>query len=48
METNPAANRSKIASIVAEYMGDNRKVSDCTEEDAPQLDLIVQELRSLI
>ena len=48
METNPAVNRSKIASIVAEYMGDNRKVSDCTEEDAPQLDLIVQELRSLI
>lgn len=47
METNPNANRSKIANIVAEYLGE-KKVGDCTEVDAPQLDLIVQELRSLV
>ena len=41
------ANRSKIAGIVAEYLGGDKKVSDCTEADAPQLDLILQELRSL-
>ena len=48
METNPAANRVKITNIVAEYLGGDKKVSDCEPDDAPQLDLIVQELRSMI
>lgn len=41
------ANRSKISGIVAEYLGGEKKVGDCTEDDAPQLDLILQELRTL-
>lgn len=41
------ANRNKISSIVTEYLGGEKKVGDCTEDDAPQLDLILQELRSL-
>lgn len=40
------SNRIKISNIVTEYLND-KKVSDCTENDAPQLDLIVRELRSL-
>lgn len=47
MESNPSTNRTKIANIVAEYLG-TKKVSDCVESDAPYLDLIVQELRSLL
>lgn len=45
METN-AGNRTKIANIVAEYLGE-KKVGDCNEDDAPQLDLILRELRTL-
>lgn len=41
------SNRSKISGIVAEYLGGEKKVGDCTEDDAPQLDLILQELRTL-
>ena len=48
METNPAANRVKITNIVAEYLGGDKKVSDCEPDDAPQLDLIIQELRTLV
>ena len=46
MSKSPA-NRSKISGIVAEYLGGEKKVGDCTEDDAPQLDLILQELRTL-
>ena len=42
-----ASNRLKISNIVEEYLGVGRKVSECTEEQAGQLDLILQELRSL-
>lgn len=48
MTSNPTSNRSKISSIVAEYLGNDKKVGECTEEDAPQLDLILQELRTLV
>ena len=47
MSKSPA-NRSKISGIVAEYLGGEKKVGDCTEDDAPQLDLILQELRTLV
>lgn len=44
--TNPA-NRTKISAIVEEYLGKGHKVSECTEAQAEQVDLILQELRSL-
>ena len=37
----------KITSIVDKYLGKGKKVSDCTEANAPQLDLILYELREL-
>ena len=40
-------NRSAITKIVADYLGAGRKVAECTEADAGQLDLILQELRKL-
>lgn len=48
MAASPATNRVKISNIVAEYLGGDKKVGDCTESDAPQLDLILQELRALL
>ena len=41
-------NRSVIAKIVADYLGEGKKVSECNEADAGQLDLILKELRKLI
>lgn len=41
-------NRSTITKIVADYLGAGRKVSECTEKDAGQLDLILKELRKLV
>lgn len=41
-------NRSVIAKIVADYLGAGKKVSECNEADAGQLDLILKELRKLI
>ena len=40
-------NRSVISKVVADYLGAGRKVAECTEEDAGQLALILQELRKL-
>ena len=47
MSANPA-NRTKIASIVEEYLGRGRKVSECTADQVPQIELILQELNSLL
>lgn len=41
-------NRSVISKIVADYLGPGRKVGECTEADAGQLDLILQELRKRV
>ena len=41
-------NRSVIAKIVADYLGEGKKVSECNEANAGQLDLILKELRKLI
>lgn len=41
-------NRSIITKIVADYLGASKKVSECTEKDAGQLDLILKELRKLV
>lgn len=41
-------NRSVITKIVADYLGAGKKVSECTEKDAGQLDLILKELRKLV
>jgi hypothetical protein len=38
-------NRSVIVKVVSEYLGTGKKVSECTESDATQLDLILKELR---
>ena len=38
-------NRSVIVKVVSEYLGTGKKVSECTENDATQLDLILKELR---
>jgi hypothetical protein len=46
MEQDPA-NRIKIASIVGEYLGKQKKFGETTEADADQVWLIVQELRAL-
>ena len=40
-------NRSIIAKIVADYLGPNKKVSECSESDAGRIDLILKELRKL-
>lgn len=47
MERDPA-NRMKITSIVSEYLGEGHKVNECSEIDAPQIDLILRELRRLV
>ena len=41
-------NRNKITAIVNEYLGEGRKVNECTEYDAPEIDLILRELRKLV
>lgn len=41
------SNRARITSIVNEYLGFGKKVSECTEVNTPQLLLIVAELRKL-
>ena len=42
------SNRARITSIVNEYLGFGKKVSECTEVNTPQLLLIVAELRKLV
>lgn len=41
------SNANKITKIVEQYLGKGRKVGDCTEEQAEQLDLIVRDLQLL-
>ena len=38
---------AKITAIVESYLGKGKKVSDCTEAQAPQIDLIVFDLKKL-
>lgn len=42
------SNSSKITAIVEKYLGKGRKVSDCSPEQAEQIDLIVHDLKLLI
>ena len=47
MSTNQS-NAGKITTIVEKYLGKGKKVSDCSSEQAEQVDLIVQELAALV
>ena len=38
---------AKITSIVDKHLGKGKKVGDCTEANAPQLDLIIYDLKQL-
>ena len=38
---------TKITSIVDKHLGKGKKVGDCTEANAPQLDLIIYDLKQL-
>lgn len=42
------ANAKKITSVVDKYLGKGKKVSDCSPDQAEQIDLIVHELKELI
>ena len=42
------SNSRKITSIVEKYLGRGKKVGECTEEQAEQLDLIVHDLESML
>lgn len=42
------SNAIKIISIVDKYLGKGKKVGDCTEEQAEQIDLIVKDLEALM
>lgn len=46
MNKNPSM-ASKITSIVDKHLGKGRKVGDCTAEQAPQIDLILFDLKRL-
>lgn len=39
---------TKITTIVDNYLGKGKKVGDCTEEQAPQIDLILFDLKNLL
>lgn len=41
------SNANKITAIVEKYLGKGRKVSECTDSQAAQLDLILDELKQL-
>lgn len=43
-----SANAKKITAIADKYLGKGKKVGDCTPSNAPQLDLILVELRELV
>lgn len=45
--TKDPANRIKIANIVNEYLGNGKKVGECTEANSAQLNLILQELQKI-
>lgn len=42
------SNSSKITAIVDKYLGKGKKVSDCTDDQAEQIDLIVHDLKALV
>lgn len=42
------SNSTKITAIVDKYLGKGKKVNECTEEQAEQIDLIVHDLKLLI
>lgn len=46
--TKNQSNSSKITSIVEQYLGKGRKVSECTAEQSEQVDLIVRDLEELL
>ena len=46
MQKNPSM-ASKITAIVDTHLGKGKKVGDCTEAQAPQLDLILYDLKNL-
>ena len=39
---------TKITAVVDKYLGKGKKVNDCTEEQAEQLDLIVHDLEEML
>ena len=39
---------AKITTIVDNHLGKGKKVGDCTEEQAPQIDLILFDLKNLL
>ncbi len=41
-------NAKKITAIADKYLGKGKKVNDCTPTNAPQLDLILMELKELV
>lgn len=42
------SNAGKITSIVEKYLGKGKKVSDCTSDQAEQIELVVQDLKDLL
>lgn len=42
------SNRAKITKIVTEYLGNGNKIGDATPNQAPQIELINNELRALL
>lgn len=47
IQKSPTMN-SKITSIIDKHLGKGKKVTECTEANAPQLDLILFDLRTLL
>lgn len=41
-------NSNAVVSVVDKYLGKGKKVSECSEQQAPQLDLILFELRKMV
>lgn len=48
MATGSMVNAQKITKIVDEHLGAGKKVSDCTPTQAPQVDMILFDLRRLV
>jgi hypothetical protein len=46
--TKSQSNAKKITAIADKYLGKGKKVGDCTPTNAPQLDLILMDLRDLL
>ena len=47
MEKGSPTAAAKITEIVESHLGKGKKVSDCTNEQAPQLDMILFDLKNL-